>query len=162
MLTRHEAYRILEGGVDGLTRAFPNGECPHKIGSPMVLVVDDGGNNVPVATVIVKGLRPDKAERRRLDDRLAKLDGFSNGLAWFTQYREMYGPEFPKDVVRIQFNMHERLDRKEIKVREASEIVMQDSSAPMGDMPDVSDSKAKIKGLSKIKKGELKEEDSKK
>ena len=102
LTTKFEKVQLLKGKADGISRYYPGEICPHKIGAETFLAIQTPEGQRSYAAVKVKSIRPETLDKRKMDDRLAKLDGFPNAREWFKHFQTLYkGPEKGK-VFRLQ------------------------------------------------------------
>jgi len=108
MTTLIETKRILSGSSDAVTRFFHNG-CPYQIKQSIVLSYEKPGtrDHVPYAIAQIKSIRPESVAARKSNDKLAKMEGFTNATAWFNHFSTLYGASNygHKECHRIQFNI---------------------------------------------------------
>ncbi len=107
MTTMIETKKILSGKSDGITRLLRQG-CPYQPGQNLLLAYDEPvtHNQVPYAMVQIRSIRPGSVGERKHDDRLAKMEGFTNGSAWYNHFRKLYGDSDPSaQCHRIQFTV---------------------------------------------------------
>lgn len=117
-VTRHELGKLLSGEADGVTREYPSG-CPHKPGDKMVLTSrasdTTGQSDEAFAGVVVTSVRPCRIGDRKKDNRLAKMDGFANGMDWYMHFSKvLYRRDFDdaETVFRLQLRM-EKMEKDE-------------------------------------------------
>ena len=81
-----EAQKIAEGKANGVTRPML-GSIPFKPKQDIPLSLPDG-KIYAIATVI--SVRPGTAKKRKEDDRLAVLDGYTNAAGWWMDFKNRF------------------------------------------------------------------------
>jgi len=97
--TRNETRLIMEDKACGVVRPYPDGACPHRVGSELVFTskflpwMGDSDQSVPFAKATIVSVRPGTIGAFRKDDQLAERDGFANGEVWLGHLRQIPGYE---------------------------------------------------------------------
>ncbi len=109
--TRVETQRIMEGKASGVTRRYPQGECPHRIGSQLVFVTEHASRDsrpTPFATATIVSVRPSTIGALSRDEMTVEKDGFSTGPEWKGHLNQLYrGVSDNDSVYHISFRIDE-------------------------------------------------------